>query len=158
MCMCMCGPNTSCSGPAQAAALVHAPIAKEQKGLSERRWGQYESSVGNWKKAKVDKRRQNWFRKNIQEEKREKRKGKQQALIRLVRHCPCCSTHERYVRTSSVTAPHHQEVSPKGAIINLKRAIYSNDSNVSHCVSLCCPADAVGTFRVLRGCYGRAKR
>jgi hypothetical protein len=34
----------------------------------------------------------------------------------LVRRCLCRDTHEKCVRTSSVAAPHHQEVNPRGAL------------------------------------------
>jgi hypothetical protein len=33
----------------------------------------------------------------------------------LVRCCACCDAHEKCIRTRSVVAPHHQEVSPRGA-------------------------------------------
>jgi hypothetical protein len=32
----------------------------------------------------------------------------------LVRRCPCHNTYGKCARTSSVTAPHHQAVSPRG--------------------------------------------
>jgi hypothetical protein len=35
--------------------------------------------------------------------------------MELVRRCPWHNTYEGCVRKSSVTAPHHQEVSPRGA-------------------------------------------
>jgi hypothetical protein len=41
--------------------------------------------------------------------------AKETIIARLVRRCPCLNTYGKRVCTSSVTASHHQAVSPRGA-------------------------------------------
>jgi hypothetical protein len=95
--------------------------------------GDVRQVIGEKKRRQIGKRRQDEARCGKREARGDETRGERQGDIKLrdemqgdltgkssdgfglVSRCPCRNAYESYIRTSGVTAPHHQAVSPKGA-------------------------------------------